>query len=329
MRGTSRRILIGTAAAAAVLVATGLSSAAELKLSHSHAATMMSEIHTAAWVFKNWVNENSNTMSVKIYAANALGEERAVYEGMQLGSGASCVISSSTILTNFNKTLGVLDLPFVWKSYDHINAVLDGPVGERMNSEIGKIGLKAIGWMDSWGWRNIVTSKKQVKSAEDLAGLKIRTIQSPVYIAALNAMGANATPMAWGEVYTAMQTGVLDGFEHGAAVVAQRMYEVSKYIAKTEHLIGILVFNCSQKEWDSWSDKDQKVVMEGAKLAKDVNRALAPKREQESFEFLKAKGMVIGDIDKAPFQKNAAALQDKMAADLGATDILKMIRAAE
>ena len=314
----------------AVLFVGGVASAAELKLSHSHQADMSSEIQTAAWVFKNWVNENSDTLKVKIYAANELGEERAVYEGIQLGGGASCVISGTTILNNFNKKIGVVDLPFLWKSYDHMHAAFDGPLGATMEKELDGIGLKVVGWLDSWGWRNVVTSKKPVKNAEDLKGLKIRTIQSPIYVAAVNAMGANATPMAFGEVYTGMETGVLDGFEHGSAVIrAMKFYEVSKYITKTEHLISPLVFACSKKEWDGWSDKDKEVVTYAAQLAEDVNRALAPQREAEAFEFLKDQGMEISSIDKTPFQQAAMGLQDELAKEMGAEDLLELIRKAE
>lgn len=315
-------------AASAGLVATAPAAAKELKLSYSHQADMASEIHTAAWVFKNYVNETvGDSLQVKLYPANALGEERAVYEGMQLGGGASCVISGTTILNNFSKKMGVVDLPFLWQSYDHMHHVFDGPVGKELAGDVEKIGLKAIGWLDSWGWRNVVTAKKEVKTPEDLKGLKIRTIQSPVYVGALNAMGANATPMAFGEVYTAMQTGVLDGFEHGSAVVvAQKYYEVSKYIALTEHLISPLIFACSGKEWQGWSDKEKQAVQAGAKLGQDVNRALAPQREAEAFEFLKTKGMTINKIDKTGFVKAAVDVQNKFAKDLGAEHLLKTIR---
>ena len=331
MRIVSRTFTcLAVGAAAAAMASSAWAQTKELKLSHSHQPSMASEIQTAAWVFKNWVNENSETLEVKIYAANALGEERAVYEGIQLGGGASCVISGTTILNNFNKTIGVVDLPFLWQSYGHMHRVFDGLVGDRLAKEMEGIGLKVVGWLDSWGWRNVVTAEKEVKSAEDLAGLKIRTIQSPVYVAAVNAMGANATPMAFGEVYTAMQTGVLDGFEHGSAViVAQKFYEVSKYISLTEHLISPLIFACSMKEWNAWSDKDKEVVEYAAQLAEDVNRALAPQREAEAFEFLKSQGMVINKIDKAPFQEAALGVQDKLAGELGAADLLKMIREAQ
>jgi TRAP-type C4-dicarboxylate transport system substrate-binding protein len=113
-----------------VVASPALAAKKVIKLSHSHQPDFTSEIHTAAWIFQKWVEDNSDTLEVKIYAANALGEERAVYEGMQLGSGASAVISGTAILNNFSKKTAVLDLPFMWKSYDHAHHVLDGKVGE-------------------------------------------------------------------------------------------------------------------------------------------------------------------------------------------------------
>jgi len=299
----------------------------DIKLAHVLQADMSNEVHTAAVIFRDYVNENSDTLEVKIYAAGILGDERAVYEGMQLGSGATCVISGTAILNSFNKRIGVLDFPFLWQDYGHVHKVLDGEVGDILAEELGKNGFKVLSWMDSWGYRNVVTSNKEVKNPEDLKGLKIRTIQSPIYVAALNAMGANATPMAFGEIYTAMQTGVLDGYEHGAAVTkAEKFYEVAKYIALTKHLFGPLVFAYSLQEWNKLSDTEKKVVLEGAKIARDQQRELAPAKEKEAFDFLISKGMVINEIDTTQFRENAAETQNELAEELGSTDLLEKIR---
>ena len=316
--------------AALVVTSPVLAAKKVIKLSHSHQGDFASEIHTAAWIFQKWIEDNSDTLEVKIYAANALGEERAVYEGVQLGSGASAVISGTAILNNFNKRVAVLDLPFMWKGYDHAHHVLDGKVGEILTKELDTTGFHVLAWMDSWGFRNVVTAKKEVKKPADLKGLKIRTIQTPTYVAALNAMGANATPMAFGEVYTAMQTGVLDGYEHGAAVTkAQKFYEVAKYISLTQHLFGPLVFAYSNKEWAQLTDKEKAVIMDGARMARDVQRSLGPLREQEAFNFLRTKGMVIHKIDTSGFRKAAVAIQDSVAKERGATDLLDIIRKTE
>lgn len=302
----------------------------ELKISHSAQGNLSSELHMVAWVFANYLAENSDTLSARIYPTSALGDERSVYEAMQLGAGASCAVSGTAILNNFSKRVGVIDLPFVWTGYDHMNRTLDGDVGDQIAADLEKSGIKVLAWATNWGSRNVVTAKKQVQKPEDLKGLKIRTIQSPVYVETINSMGANATPMAFGEVYTSMQTGVLDGFEHGSAVVvSNKFYEVADSIALTNHFLGPAVFACSMSEWNQLSDEQKKVVMEGAKLASDINRALAPVREQEAFEFLRGQGMKITPIDTTGFRQNATGLQDKIASEIGATDLLVDIRAQQ
>ena len=140
-------------------------------------------------------------------------------------------------------------------------------------------------------------------------------------------MGASATPMAFGEVYTSLQTGVLDGFEHSSAVTyTGKFYEVAKYITLTEHLFGPTVTVISKKEWDGYTDKERQVVAAAAKLGQDVNRSLSVQRDGESMDKLKAKGMIVNPIDKTPFLKAAGPLQDQLAKGLGAEDLLKTIR---
>lgn len=301
----------------------------EIKLSYSHPANYLSEIHTAAWVFQKYIEDHSDTLVVKLYPANILGQERDIYEGIQLGGGgASCVISGTAILNNFNPKIGILDLPYLWEDYEHVHRVLDGEVGDILADGLGKRGFKVLAWMDSWGYRNIVTSKKEVKNADDLRGLKIRTIATSNYIEAINAMGSNATPMSFGEVYSALQTGVLDGFEHTVSVVdSNKYYEVADYIAITRHLFGPLVFVYSQAQWDELDQAEQGLVLAAAEFARDVQRGLAPVREKEAIEHLKQKKMTINEIDTTVFQRKAETIQDDFARANDVTELLKSIRA--
>lgn len=302
----------------------------ELKISHSAQGDVSSELHITAWVFKNYLADHSDTVSARVYPSSSLGDERSVFEAMQLGAGASCAISGTAILNNFSKRVGVIDLPFLWTGYDHMNRALDGKVGDQIAADLEKSGFKVLAWLTNWGSRNVVTAKKEVNGPDDLKGLKIRTIQSPVYVETINTMGANATPMSFGEVYTAMQTGVLDGFEHGSAVVvSNKFYEVAKNVAITNHFLGPAVFACSMNEWNQLSDAQKKVVTDAAVLARDINRSLAPIREQQAFDFLKEKGMNITNVDTSGFREKSVGLQDKIAAEIGATELLAEIRAAE
>ena len=139
--------------------------------------------------------------------------------------------------------------------------MLDGPVGAELSQELEAIGFKALGYLYSWGYRNVVTSKKEIKTVADLKGLKIRTIPTPVFVGAVNAMGASATPMNFGEVYTSLQSGVLDGYEHTATTTASfKFYEIAKYYAMTQHLIDPTVVAFSLSEWKKLDAKEQAMV---------------------------------------------------------------------
>jgi len=327
-----RTMFLVSAVAAAVLLVAPASAQQKkvIKISHSHQASLDSEIHTAALEIEKYVAANSKTMEVKLYPNNSLGQERDVYEAMQLGSGASCAISGTAILNNFNKRVGVLDLPFVWRDYDHVHKTLDGAVGATLAKELEGTNLKVLAWMDSWGYRNVVTAKKEIKTVADLKGLKIRTIQTPIYVATLNLIGANATPMAFGEVYSAMQTGVLDGFEHGAsATLAQKLYEVGKYVTLTRHLFGPLVMACSAKEWNGLSAAEKDVLQKAAIRGRDVQRAAAPTEEAKAFDQLKAKGMIVNNIDLGPIMPQVLKLQEDMAKERGAADLLTQIKSTK
>ncbi|MEA5501611.1 TRAP transporter substrate-binding protein [Halotia wernerae UHCC 0503] len=328
--------LRGVAAAAAVALAVLAPDAAvaqakkQIKISHATAVDLGNDNHMVAWVMRNYINEFSDTLDARIYGANQLGEERAVVEGMQLGAGATCHVGGTAIHNNFVRRMGVLDLPFMWQGYDHAHKVLDGEVGKSLAKEYEARGIKILGWQDSWGYRNVVTTKKEIKTAADLKGLKIRTIQTPTYVAALNAMGASATPMAFGEVYTALQTGVLDGFEHSPPVVfTGKYYEVAKYVALTGHLFGPTVTACSMREWQSFTDKERQVLADAAKMAQDVNRNLSAQRDAEAIDLLKSKGMIVTTLDKAPLVTAAAPVQDELAKQIGAEDLLRIIRATK
>jgi tripartite ATP-independent transporter DctP family solute receptor len=300
-----------------------------VKIGFSSVYDLKNDNGMSAWIIENYVDGRSDTLEVEVHGSSELGSDQDVIQAMQLGSGATMSIGGTALYNTFIPRVGVLDLPFLWQSYDHVAAALDGPIGEALAGDFEKAGFKVLGWGYSWGYRNVVTADKQVSTPEDISGLKIRTIQSPIYVAALNAMGANATPMAFGEVYTALQTGVLDGFEHAASMVlSSKLYEVTKHVALTRHLFGVTAITYSLPLWQQLTPEEQKTMQEAADLAIEINRALAPGREQEALAELVEVGMTVQDIDTTPFREAAIPLQDKLASDIGAGDLLEGIRAA-
>jgi tripartite ATP-independent transporter DctP family solute receptor len=281
-----------------------------------------------AYQFANYVNSHSDTVEVKVFPNSQLGQTREVIEAMRLGSGASGTTGGPAEYASFVKRLGVLGLPFLWKSYDHAAAVLDGPVGQELAEDMEKAGFKVLAWSVSWGYRNVVTAKKEVTKVADLKGLKIRTIPTKVFVAAINTMGANATPMNFGEIYTSLQSGVLDGYEHTAATTLSfKFNEVACCIALTRHLMDPTFLVFSLAEWKKLDPKEQDVLLKGARLGAEMVRAMAPSREAESLAAVKKAGMKVNEIDVAPLQKAALSAQDELAKEFGAETLLAKIRA--
>ena len=322
-----------------VLTLSALALAAALPAAAQAPAKKLVRIHTAgpadlgvdntmlAHQFMTYVNANSDSVEVKVFPASQLGQSREVIEAMRLGSGASGTTGGPAEYASFVKRIGVLGLPFMWKSYDHAIAVLDGPVGKELEGDMEKSGFKVLSWAVSWGYRNVVTAKKEVKTAADLKGLKIRTIPTKVFVSAINAMGANATPMNFGEIYTSLQSGVLDGYEHTAATtVSFKLNEVACCIAMTRHLMDPTVLVFSLAEWKKFSPAEQAVMQKGAQAAADIVRKMAPEKEAESLAAVKKLGMKVVDIDVGPLQKAAVTAQDDLAKDFGAESLLAQIR---
>ncbi len=301
----------------------------EIRFAHVHAPDVAGELHFTAVAFAEALASLSDKYSAKIFPQGTLGSEREVYEGMQLGSGASVTVSGTAILNNFDQRIGVMDLPYLFKDFDHVHRVVDGEVGRDLVAGLEQQGLIVLAWIDGWGFREMITTSKAVRRPEDLKGLKIRTIPTPIYLAALRMMGANPTPMTYGEIYTGLQTGVIDGFEQAPAIlIAERFYEVAKNLTMTRHLFPAMVVCYSKAHWDRIAPADQAVIRRAAEMARDQGRALAPVREAEALKALHEHGMTIHDIDTRTWIQAAVKVQDELAAERGATDLLAKIRAA-
>lgn len=279
--------------------------------------------------FASAVNAASSSVEVKVFAASQLGQTREVIEAMRLGSGAAGTTGGPAEYASFVKRLGVLGLPFLWKSFDHAYNVLNGPVGKELEADMEKAGFKVLTWSVAWGYRNVVTAKKEVKQPGDLKGLKIRTIPTKVFVAAINSMGANATPMNFGEIYTSLQSGVLDGYEHTAATTLSfKFNEVACCIAMTRHLMDPTFLVFSLPEWKKLSAKDREILAKAARDAGATVKAQAAKREADSLAQVKKLGMKVNEIDLAPLQKAAATAQEELAREFDAQKLLGQIRKA-
>jgi tripartite ATP-independent transporter DctP family solute receptor len=317
-----------------LLIGFALSAAAQTKpLLRIHTAgpnDLNVETTFMAVSFADAVNKASASAEVKVFPASQLGQTREVIEAMRLGSGAAGTTGGPAEYASFVKRLGVLGLPFLWKSYDHAYNVLNGPVGKELEGDMEKAGFKVLAWSVAWGYRNVVTAKKEVKAPGDLKGLKIRTIPTKVFVAAINSMGANATPMNFGEIYTSLQSGVLDGYEHTAATTLSfKFNEVACCIAMTRHLMDPTFLVFSLAEWKKLPAKDQEIM---SKVVREVGMAVkaeASKRENDALAKVRSLGMKVNEIELAPLHKAAAAAQEELAKEFDAQKLLEQIRKAK
>jgi len=217
-------------------------------------------------------------------------------------------------------------MPFLFRSKEHMRAVLDGPIGEEILKSCEAQGFIGLAYYDS-GSRSMYTVKKPIKTLADAKGLKVRVQQSDLWVALLEAMGANATPMPFGEVYTALKTGLVDGAENNwPSYESSRHFEVAKYYSMTEHSMAPEMLLFSRRVWDTLTPDDQKAIRQAAKESVPYMRKLWDEREQKSEAIVKAAGSQIIQVDKASFQKAMQPVYDKFITDAKLKAMVKRVQ---
>lgn len=239
------------------------------------------------------------------FPSSAQGGEREVIEGLQLGTGVQAVVVSSGALSNFVPEIGVTDIPFLFRDLGHARTVLDGPIGEVILEDFRGRDLIALAWGEQ-GFRHITNNRQPIEKPQDLAGLKIRTMENPVHIAAFETAGAAPTPMSWPEVIPALQQGAIDGQENPLSViVSAKLWEVQKYLTVSGHVYSPAMLIVSPVFWDSLSDEDKKIFTDGAIKGKLAMRAFVDNSEKTGIDTARAAGMqvnVLSEEQKAAFQ---------------------------
>lgn len=295
-------------------------------LKMGHVADAKNVWHLASLKFADLVDKKTNgTVKIKVFESSQLGNDRDATEGLQMGSIDLWLIPGT--IGNFYPPIQLLDLPYLFESQQHIRKVMYGPIGEEMKQGI----LKAtnIRVLEFWerGPRQL-TSNKPVNSIDDIKGLKVRTAEIPPWVAAWKAMGANPTPMAFGEVYTGLQQGTIDAQENPyAIIVGAKLNEVQKYIAMTDHVFGYVMLSISGKTYDKLTPDQQKAIMEAAREATDWQNKTVAESEDKLLKELLGKGMTVTKPDKSEFIKRAKSIHGEFADKFG-KDIYKKIVAA-
>ena len=239
---------------------------------------------------------------IQTFYSASLGAEREATEAVQLGT-QELTFTSTGPIPNFVPEVKILDVPFLFRDYAHARAVLDGPIGQELLQKFDARGIKALAWGEN-GFRHMTNSKRSVNAPEDLKGLKMRTMENPVHVQAYKGFGIIPTPMAFSEVFTALQQGTVDGQENPLSVITSAKFDqVQKYLTLTGHVYSPCVFLMNKGAFDKLSAADKTAFLEAAKEGVKANRMRVDSDEKMAVADLRAKGMTVVDqVDKTRFQ---------------------------
>ena len=246
-------------------------------------------------------------IKIEVLDGAQLGGERDYIEGMMLGSIQMAQVSTAPV-SGFVPEFDLFSLPYLIRDTEHFKNVVSGPVGGKFAEMIEARGIKILAWFDN-GYRNVFNKVRPVVTPDDMNGLKIRVMESPLMVNTINAMGGSATPMSYSELYTALEQGVLDGGENAPGnVLNDKFYEVSKYFSMTQHFRPPGIVAISMKAWDQLSAEQQMVLQEEAAALQGYEIELTAKVGQEAVEALKAKGMEINEADVSAFRERMGSV---------------------
>lgn len=259
--------------------------------------------------FKEIVEQKSGgKLKVQTYFSAQLGDDLKMTEALKAGL-QEITIPSTSPLVGTVKEFGIFDFPFVFNDPKEADAVLDGPLGQKLLEKLPQHGLIGLCYWEN-GFRNLTNNKHPVATAEDFKGLKIRTMQNEVHIDAFKALGANPTPMPFSEVYSALESGTIDGQENPLATIESSKYnEVQKYLSLTNHVYTPFVFLVSKKFWDQLSEEEKKILKDAAIEAGKYERRLNREQNQKSLENLKQKGMQVNEFSEEERKKVQAIIK--------------------
>lgn len=263
--------------------------------------------YEGALKFKELVDSKTDDFNIEIYHSGQIADDRSAIEMLQFGT-LEITIPSTSPLVNFVKEYGVFDFPFTIPNPEVADAVLDGPFGDKMFSLLDSQNLVGIAWWEN-GFRNLTNNVRAVEKIEDLQGLKIRTMENDIHLDAWRAMGANPTPMAFTELFTAMQQGTVDGQENPYPTIDLSQYqEVQAYVSGTNHVYTPFIFLFSKQIWDDLTQEQQEILQEAAVEAGKFNRQRSREVAEESLEKLKG-NMTYSEITPEEHQRFQEAVQ--------------------
>lgn len=264
-------------------------------------------------------------VKLQVFCCAQLGSERELAEGVRLGTINMTSVAAEGALPAWVPELQVFGLPFIIRDRDHIYKVLDGPIGKELERKLSAQGFVVLGWWEL-GFRNMTTKDKPIRTPDDLKGLKMRVQEAKVWLGLMRALGAIPTPIPFGELYSALQQGVVDGQENPiVTITSMKFYEVQKQVGLTEHTYTALPVLASKKWWDTLKPAQRDVIAASVKESVPLQRKAVGGQVDEGIAFLKTQGVTINTVDKAKFME-ATKDVPKLTADQVPLEFVQRIR---
>ena len=293
----------------------------EIVLKVAHVEPETRSTNRALLIFKQEVEEATNgSIKIEIYPNGALGGDVQLTESVAMGT-IDMALPSTSVLTSYTDNFGILDMPYLFKSSEAAFKAMDGKMGEYFNETLKSSGLINLGYTYN-GPRSITNSVREIKKPEDLKGIKVRVMESPVFIDFFRTLGANPTPMSFTEVYTALQQGAVEAQENPPSLIfANKFYEVQKYLSVTEHVHNLLAFIMNAEKFNSLSDEQKNILQEKAKKYIENQRNMELEDNNKYIELLGTEGKLKINIltadEKEEFKKALQPMYDKYKKNFG------------
>ncbi len=255
--------------------------------------------------------ETKGAVEVQLFPNRQLGDERQMLEGMRFGTVDAGIITNA-VIAQIEPAFQVNDLPFLFANESQAHRVLDGKVGAELARRLASKGIVVLGYMEG-GFRNMINNKKPVSQPADVAGVKYRVMQNPVFIDMFNSMGGSAVPMAWGETFTAVQQGTIDGLEIPLAVIeANKYFEVTRFLSLTNHTYSMIGLVISKRSLDKLPPAQREAVATAARSATAVQRQVAAADAGKTLANLRARGMQVNAVASVDaFRSSVSPVYDK------------------
>lgn len=268
-------------------------------------------------------DKSGGQINVKLFPGGVLGSDPQMLSGLQ-GGVVEMTVMNAGILSSTVKAFEAVDLPFLFDSGEEADKVMDGPFGTNLLKRLPDTGLVGLAYWEL-GFRNLTNNRHPVAKLEDIAGLKIRTLQSPVPVALFNTLGANAVPLPYTELYTALETGTVDGQENpNANIINAKFYEVQKYLTLTRHQYNPQIVMISKKFWDRLNDEEKAVIEQAAVEARDYQRKVSREQDATALDEIKKTGMQVTELtpeETARLRDAVKPIIDKFSAEIGAETV--------